>query len=88
MTLRCHFKGKPLPSVVWHKDGKRIMNGTEGFYYTEKLSEDYQDTLEATIFVPGREENEGYYTCTANNSIFGWSSEESSSPIQLIYRCE
>lgn len=85
--LKCRFKGWPIPRVVWLKDGKTVINGTNGFYHTEKLSEDHQNTLETSLHIPSREENEGFYKCTANNNICGRSSE-TYLVMQVIYMCK
>ena len=85
--LKCSFKGWPIPRVVWLKDGKTVINETNGFYHTEKLSEDYQNTLETSLHLPSREGNEALYKCTANNNICGRSSEKSEE-IQVLYLCK
>ena len=87
--LECSFKGWPLPRVVWHTDGKQIINGSQGFYHIEtNLPQCDQATLETKLhFPPGREEHEGHYTCNATNSFNGWSSELSSG-FEVIYECK
>ena len=88
--LKCIFKGWPPPRVVWKKDGQPIINGSQGFYHTEKkLAEtDQHVTLQSTLhFPPFREEYEGYYSCIAGNNITGWSSEQSSTS-QVIFECK
>ena len=89
IDLKCVFKGWPRPRVVWKKDGQPIINGSEGFYHTErKLAETDLVTLQSTLhFPPGREEYEGYYSCIAENNITGWSSKQSSIG-QVIYECK
>ena len=87
--LKCYFKGWPNPSVAWYKDKKSIMNGSEGFYYTERVSENDQEPSEYILhFTASGERYEGFYTCVANNSIPGWSSTKQSSEIQVIYKCK
>ena len=86
MDLECVFSGWPLPQIVhWDKDNKLISNGTEGIYYSlQKKGE----TLHSILHLPpGREEQEGFYDCSATNSIPGWSSSDSYE-IELIYDCE
>ena len=86
--LKCVFRGWPLPRVIWYKDRKPIINGSEGFYFTQRLSEKDQETLHYVLHIPpGREEYEGYYSCVAENGILGWSSKQSSL-IQVIYACK
>ena len=88
--LKCSFKGWPPPRVVWFKDGKQIINGSQGFYHIEKsLSQCDHATLETTLhFPPAREEFEGYYACNAENSFNGWSSNRHSDRLQVLYECK
>ena len=88
--LKCVFRGWPLPRVIWYKDRKPIMNGSEGFYHLEKKKHSNLDlvTLQSTLYIPsGREEFEGLYTCIAENNIPGWSSIQSSN-IRVTYKCK
>ena len=87
--LRCIFKGWPLPRVIWYKERKPILNGSEGFYHSEKkLWNSDLVTLQSTLHLPpGREEYDGLYTCTAENNIPGWSSNQSSK-IWVTYHCK
>ena len=88
--LKCVFRGWPLPRVIWYKDRKPIINGSEGFYHSEKKKLLKLDlvTLQSTLNIPsGREEFEGSYTCIAENNIPGWSSRQSSN-IRVTYRCK
>ena len=87
--LECHFKGWPNPSVAWYKDNEPIINGSEGFYYTEMLSENDQEPSYYFLHFPaGGERYEGSYACVAKNSIPGWSSTKQSSEIQVKYNCK
>ena len=86
--LKCVFRGWPLPRVAWNKNGRLIINGSEGFYFTQRLSGVDQDTLHHVLHIPpGREEYEGYYSCVAENNIPGWSSKQSSL-MQVIFACK
>jgi len=85
MNLGCHFSGWPLPHEVhWYKDGELITNGTEGIYHSEDEKEQNgETTLRSTLHLPsGHEEQEGFYNCSASNSIRSTSYE-----IQMIYQC-
>ena len=84
MELKCTFKGWPRPSVVWsNPKNKQIINGSEGFYISEKL--DREDTLTSLLRNPDIQENQaGAYKCTGMNNITGWSTEKSGI-IDLIY---
>jgi len=87
MKLGCHFSGSPLPHEVdWYKDGKLITNGTEGIYHSEDEKEEKgEKILRSTLHLPkGREEQEGFYKCSARNSIPSSASYE----IQMIYQCK
>ena len=85
MELECIFSGWPLPrTVLWHKDNELISNGTEGIYQTLQEKE---ETMRSILHLPhGREEQEGFYSCSATNSIPGWSSS-TSEEIEMIYEC-
>ncbi|KAL9967129.1 hypothetical protein ACROYT_G025300 [Oculina patagonica] len=85
IDLQCVFSGWPLPRTVhWHKDNKLISNGTDDIYHSLlKKGEVLHSTLH---FPPGREEQEGFYKCSATNSIPGWSSRDSYA-IELRYDC-
>ncbi|XP_078376647.1 hemicentin-1-like isoform X1 [Oculina patagonica] len=88
--LECFFSGWPLPrEVYWFKDGKPITNGTEGIYHSEdKKWKKGEETLRSRLRLPpGREEQEGYYKCSATNSIPSWSSSISFE-IEMIYECK
>ena len=86
--LKCSFSGWPLPhKVYWHKNGVLITNGTEGIYHSEEQGKN--EILDTKLFFPpGREEQEGFYKCTAMNSFSGWSSKVSSTSIQMKYKCK
>jgi len=86
VELKCVFSGWPLPrTVLWHKDNKLISNGTEGIYHS--LQEN-GEALHSTLHLPpGREEQEGFYKCSAANSILGWSSS-ASEEIEMLYECK
>jgi len=87
MKLGCHFSGWPLPHEVdWYKDGKQITNGTEGIYHSEdEKEENGEKILRSTLHLPkGREDQEGFYKCSARNSIPSSASYE----IQMIYQCK
>ncbi|XP_020616989.1 neuronal cell adhesion molecule-like isoform X2 [Orbicella faveolata] len=84
--LQCFFSGMPLPHEVhWYKDGELITNETEGIYHSEDEKEkNGEKTLRSTLHLPpGREEQEGFYKCSARNSIPSSASFE----IQMIYEC-
>ena len=68
MELKCTFKGWPRPRVVWYNpDKKQIINGSEGFYITEKL--DGEDTLRSLLRnLNIQEKHKGDYNCTATNN--------------------
>ena len=85
----CSFIGWPLPRVVWFKDGKQMINGSQGFYHIEKsLPQCDHATLETTLhFPPAREEYEAHYTCYAENIFNGWSSNHSAK-FEVIYECK
>ena len=85
--LQCYFSGQPLPQEVrWYKDGELITIGTEGIYHSEDEKEkNGEKTLRSTLHLPlGREEQEGFYKCSARNSIPSSASFE----IQMIYECK
>ena len=87
MELACYFSGRPLPHEVhWYKDGELITNETEGIYHSENETEtNGEKTLRSTLYLPpGREEQEGFYKCSARNSIPSSASYE----IQMIYVCK
>ena len=86
VDLECVFSGWPLPHIVlWHKDNELISNGTEGIYHT---LQDKEEALYSILHLPhGREEQEGFYNCSAKNSIPGWSSS-ASHEIEMIYECK
>ncbi|XP_078377072.1 peroxidasin homolog [Oculina patagonica] len=91
--LECFFSGWPLPrEVYWYKDGKLITNKTEGIYHSEdrksrKNISNGEITFHSTLHLPpGREDQEGFYKCSATNSIPGWSSSDSFA-IQMLYEC-
>ena len=84
MKLACYFSGWPLPHEVhWYKDGELITNETEGISQSEDEKEtNGKNTLRSTLHLPqGREEQEGFYKCSARNSIPSNASYE----IELIY---
>jgi len=83
--LKCVFLGWPLPrTVLWHKDNELISNGTEGIYHS---LQEKGETLHSILHLPhGREEQAGFYNCSATNSIPGWSSS-ASKKIQMLYEC-
>lgn len=85
--LECHFSGWPLPrEAQWHKNGKIITNGTERIYYSETWKKG-EETFRSTLHLPpGREEQEGFYSCSARNSISGWESE-AFKRMEMIYQC-
>ena len=92
--LKCSFKGWPLPRVMWYKaeeyEGvykELIINGSGDFSFSEKVSEEETQLTSILHLPPGREQHEGSYTCTAENSIPGWSSKESFT-ISMIYQCK
>ena len=77
MEVSCTFKGWPRPRVVWYNpDKKKIINGSGGFYISEKL--DREDTLTSLLRNANiQEKHAGAYKCTGMNNIAGWSSIES-----------
>ena len=88
VELKCTFKGWPRPRVIWYTypDEKQIINGSEGFYISERL--DREDTLTSLLRNPDiQERHRGAYKCTGMNNIAGWSSKNSGI-IDLNYRCE
>lgn len=88
--LECFFSGWPLPrEVYWYKDDELITNGTEGIYHTEdNKRKNGEISLRSKLRLPpGREEQEGFYKCSATNSIPGWSSSVSYE-IEMIYECK
>ena len=87
MELKCTFKGWPRPRVVWYNPkNKQIINGSGGFYISEKL--DREDTLTSLLRNPDiQEKHAGAYKCTGMNKITGWSTKISAY-IGLRYRCE
>ena len=84
--LECVFSGWPLPhTVLWYKDNKLISNGTEGIYHS---LQERGETLRSVLHLPpGREEQEGFYNCSATNSIPGWSSS-AYGEIEMLYECK
>ena len=85
--LQCYFSGQPLPDEVhWYKDGELVTNQTEGIYHSEEEREkNGEKTLRSTLHLPkGREEMEGFYKCSAKNSIPRSASFET----QMIYECK
>ena len=90
MDLKCFFSGWPLPrEIYWYKDGELITNGNEGIYHSaDKKWKNGKETLRGILHLPpGREDLEGYYKCSATNSIPGWSSSDSYE-IEMIYECK
>ena len=90
IDLKCFFSGWPLPrEVQWYKNGEIITNGTERIYHSEdKKWKKGVETLRSTLHLPpGREEQEGFYKCSARNSIPGWKSE-TFKILQMIYQCK
>ena len=87
MKLECTFKGWARPRLVWsNPNNKQIINGSEGFYISERLVG--KDTLSSLLHNPNtQEKHAGAYKCTGMNNITGWSSKESGY-IDLNYRCE
>lgn len=96
--LECVFSGWPLPAIVyWYKDQEPISNGThalstygtKGIYQSqEKKWKNGKETLRSILHLPsGNEEQEGFYTCSATNSIHGWSSS-ASRVVQMIFECK
>ena len=84
--LQCYFLGQPLPDEVhWDKNGELVTNQTESIYHSEDEREkNGEKTLRSTLHLPkGREEMEGFYKCSAKNSIPSSASFE----IQMIYEC-
>jgi len=89
IDLKCFFSGWPLPrEVQWYKNGEIITNGTERIYHSEdKKWKKGVETLRSTLHLPpGREKQEGFYKCSARNSIPGWKSE-TFKILQMIYQC-
>ena len=87
IELKCSFKGWPRPRVVWYSpNGKRITDGFESFYLSEKhYGEDAVTSFLRNINI--QEKHKGIYKCKAMNNITGWSSELSED-IELIYKCK
>ncbi|KAJ7386699.1 hypothetical protein OS493_006710 [Desmophyllum pertusum] len=85
--LKCIFSGWPLPRTVsWYKDDKLITNGTEGMHHSLEKKGETVKSICILHLPPGREEQEGFYKCSATNNITGWSSSDSFK-IQMIYEC-
>ena len=87
VDLACYFSGWPLPDEVnWYKDGERITSGAKGIVHSEDEQwKNGEKTLRSTLHLPpGREEQEGFYKCSARNSIPSNASYE----IQMIYQCK
>ena len=87
IELKFSFKGWPRPRVVWYSpDGKRITDGFESFYLSEKhYGEDTVISVLHNFNI--QEKHEGVYKCKAMNNITGWSSELSEN-IELIHKCK
>ena len=86
--LKCIFSGWPLPRTVsWYKDDKLITNGTEGMHHSLEKKGETVKSICILHLPPGREEQEGFYKCSATNNITGWSSSDSFK-IQMIYECK
>ncbi|KAJ7386670.1 Hemicentin-1 [Desmophyllum pertusum] len=84
--LECRFSGWPLPRAVsWYKDDKLITDGTHGMYHSEEKQG--EKTFRSKLHLPaGREEQKGFYKCSATNRIPGWSSQKNTT-LQMIYAC-
>ena len=82
--LECIFSGWPL-EVHWYKNDEIITNGTKGIYHSvDKRRKEGEETLHSRLSLPqGREELEGSYKCSAENSF-----SEASQSLQLIYVCK
>ena len=88
--LDCVLSGWPLPRAVsWYKDDKLITNGTEGMYHSQDIIwKKGEKTLRSILHLPaGREEQEGFYKCSATNRIPGWSSQKDIT-LQIFYQCK
>ena len=87
IELKCSFKGRPRPRVVWYNpDGKPVTDKTESFYLSER--HDGEDTVTSVLgYFDIQEKHSGVYKCKAMNSITGWSSTLSED-IELIYNCK
>jgi len=83
MDLRCCFSGWPLPDEVnWYKDGELIRSTNHS---EDEQWKNGEKTLRSTLHLPpGHEEQEGFYKCSARNSI----PSKASFKIQMIYVCK
>ncbi|KAJ7386698.1 hypothetical protein OS493_006709 [Desmophyllum pertusum] len=75
-------------TLSWYKDDKLITNGTEGMYHSQDIIwKKGEKTLRSILHLPaGREEQEGFYKCSATNRIPGWSSQKDIM-LQIFYEC-
>ena len=87
IELKCSFKGRPRPRVVWYNpDGKPVTDGSESFYLSKR--HDGEDTVTSVLRNFNIQEKlNGVYKCEAMNNITGWSSTLSED-IELIFKCK
>lgn len=63
VTIQCEIKGFPEPIIFWEKDGVRLISGTDDF------SMNYNQNIASLSINHIYHEDEGEYTCIAENNI-------------------
>ena len=75
--IQCVFEGLPIPTVVWSRDDKRLIDGSDNV--TIAIS----DTLSSLIVTMATANDSGNYTCMVSNLL---GSDIESSMLQV--QCE
>ena len=89
VELKCSFKGWPRPRIFWSipDSDKLLINGSESFYFTEKLVG--EDTITSVLRNPNiQQKHEGIYKCLAITTIDVGNPVEKSQKIKLLYNCK
>lgn len=63
VTLNCDAKGKPIPKIMWIKDGEQLRNGESRSYRISAI-----DNRNLHLPLPVVDDS-GYYTCVAWNDV-------------------
>lgn len=63
IRLECHVEARPVPTIVWEKDGKKLPQNSDDFSMT------YNGERAILTIKRVYPEDEGEYKCIASNSI-------------------